>query len=124
MRGAGARRRLLAFDERIEVDDGYGGRSASWSQMFTIWGEMIYRRGGEEVQAADLAAVAEYKVRLRSTALSRSITGSCRMRTVKGGLPSGVAGDTLPGARFNVREVDTLSDVGNVWLVAESGVAV
>lgn len=124
MKGAGARDRLLAFDAKVETEDGYGGWSVAWSQQFMAWGEVIYRRGGEEMQAAAQTATSTFKIRIPSDPASRALTGEYRMRTVDVGLPSGETGDALPGARYNLREVDALSDSAHVWVVAEAGVAI
>jgi len=88
-----------------------GGASVDWVPAFTAWAEFRYQRGGEREQAGGLAATARYKVRLRSTPDARALTGQHTMR------------DLQTGMRYNLREIDALSDRAHVWLVAEAGVA-
>lgn len=121
---AGRLRDRVAFDLIVGTPDGSGGQIRTWSQQLECWGEFIYSRGSEAVDAARLQGRAIYKVRVRSSVASRAIGTDWRMRDVKRGLPSGVTGDALPGNRFNIREVDGITDRQWVFIVAEMGVAV
>lgn len=121
---AGRLRELVAFDVPAENPDGAGGVEIGWTEIRTCRAEFIYSRGSEAVEAARLQGRSVYKVKIRSMGTARDIDQSCRLRTVKRGLPDGVdEADTLPGQRYNVREVDQISLPGWIYLVVESGVA-
>lgn len=114
----------VAFDAPVGAPDGSGGTVRGWAPQFTVWGEIIYSRGSEAVDAARLQGRAIYKVRLRSSTQSRRITPDWRMRDPRRGLPDGRVADPLPGTRYNIREVDAITDRAWVFLVVEAGVAV
>lgn len=122
MSGAGDLTSRLAFDSPSGADDGFGGTTVGWAEEFQRSAKIIYQSGNEAVQAARLAGRSIYKVKLRNDSGTRQITTSWRARDVRHGLPSGVTGDTLPGARYNITEVDALTDRAWVWLVIEGDV--
>lgn len=124
MARAGNLRERAAFDAFTGTPDGSGGEVRAWSQQFACWAEFIYSRGSEAVDAARLQGRSIYKVRLRSSSDSRAITTDWRMRDTRRGFPSGVSGDTLPGTRYNIREVDAITDPAWVFVVVEAGAAV
>ena len=80
----------------------------------------VIARGSEVIDAARLRGAA-YKIKIRSCTASRLITPDWRMRDVRRGLPSGVSGDPLAGQRYNIREVDAITDPDWIYLVVESG---
>lgn len=121
---AGRLQQRVGFDIFVETPDGSGGQARAWTEQFTCLAEFIYSRGSEAVDAARLQGRAIYKVKIRSSVASRAITTDWRMRDVRRGLPDGVTGDVLPGTRFNIREVDAITDPAWVYLVVESGGAV
>lgn len=122
MSGAGDLSSRLAFDSPTGVDDGLGGKTISWSEELQRSAKIIYQSGTEAVQAARLAGRSIYKVKLRNDSGTQQITTDWRARDLRHGLPSGVPGDTLPGARYNITEVDALTDRAWVWLVIEGDV--
>lgn len=122
MSGAGDLTSRLAFDSPTGTDDGLGGKTIGWAEEFQRSAKIIYQSGNEAVQAARLAGRSIYKVKLRTDSGTRQITTNWRARTVRHGLPSGVAGDALPGARYNIKEVDWQTDPAWVWLVIEGDV--
>jgi len=109
-----------AFDAPTGGTDAFGGDTVGWGEQFKRSAEFIYQKGDESVQAARLAGRSIYKVRVRSDSGTRQITTDWRMRDLRRGLPSGVTGDTLPGTRYNVREVDAITDRKWVYLVVEA----
>lgn len=117
-------RERVAFDKIVGTPDGSGGEDRAWSQQVLCWGQVIYARGSEVIDAARLQGRAAYKIKIRSCTASRLITPDWRMRDVRRGLPSGVSGDPLAGQRYNIREVDAITDPDWIYLVVESGVAV
>lgn len=73
--------------------------------------EFRYQRGGEAVQAGGLTGTASFKVRVRSSTLTRALTVEAKMRDVR------------RGREYQVREVDAITHRSCVWLVVEHGVA-
>ncbi|MBN8292817.1 head-tail adaptor protein [Rhodobacter sp. NTK016B] len=117
-------RERVAFDEVVETPDGSGGKIRSWEQRLNVRADFIYARGSEAIDAARLQGRSVYKVKIRSSAASRAITAGWRMRDVRRGLASGLGDDALPGNRYNIREVDAITDPAWVYIVVELGVAV
>ncbi|MFS4583751.1 head-tail adaptor protein [Phaeobacter sp. C3_T13_0] len=118
-----ARMRIrVAFDRPERGEPGeYGGYDTSFAEMRTCRAEVIYMRGSEAVEAARLQGRAVFKVKIRKMGSAADINSDWRMRTVGTGLPDGNGpDDDLPGARYNVREVDALSDKKWVYLIVES----
>lgn len=124
MKGMGGQRERVAFDLQSATDDGYGGQVLTWQSQFTTRAMFRYQRGGEQVEASRLVGQTLFKVRLRRSSQTIALTADHRMRDLRGGLPDGEGTDALPGARYNIREVDAKSDPRWVWIIVESGVAV
>lgn len=108
---AGRMTRRVAFDAPARSSNGAGGARTGWTELFQAWAEFRYQRGGEEDQGGGLAVTARFKVRIHSHAAACALSGEDTMR------------DLGTNTRFNIREIDVLSDPAFVWLVAESGVA-
>lgn len=116
---AGALYESVAFDEPTGTTDAFGGKTEAWTERHACRAQWVYSLGDEAVQAAREAGRKAYKVRIRSCTAARAITEGYRMRDVRRGLPSGVTGDTLPGNRWDVREVDAIADRAWVYLTVE-----
>lgn len=117
--GAGALRERVAFDEPTGATGAFGGADEGWTERYACAAQFIYQSGSEAVQAARLAGRSIYKVRVRSSQATRAITSAYRMRAVRRGLPNGVDGDPLPGGRWNITEVDSITDRKWVHIVVE-----
>lgn len=103
----------MAFDAPVTAPNGYGGQKTTWDEgTYTCRAEMIYHKGGEEVESARLTGAKVFKVKIRQCTLARQITSSWRMRDVR------------RTEEYNIREVDAISDRQFIYIVAESGVAV
>lgn len=113
----------VAFDAPAMNPDGSGGVENGWSQAYSCAAQFIYSRGSEAVNAARLQGRAIYKVKVVSSSAARAITTDFRMRDVRRGPMDGVGADLLPGDRYQIREVDAITDRDWVYLVVESGVA-
>ena len=122
MSGAGDLSSRLAFDSPSGAHDAFGGATVGWSEQIIRAAKIIYQSGNESVQAARLAGRAIYKVKLRSDSGTRAISTDWRARDIRSGLPSGVPGDVLPGGRYDIKEVDAVTDRAWVWLVIEGAV--
>lgn len=115
--GAGDLREKVAFDEPVDVDDGYGGKARSWAQRYSCRAQFIYSRGNEAVEAARLEGRSIYKVRIRSCTASRAIKADWRMRDLRR-LVLGDDDEPVSGI-YNVREADAITDPQWVYIVVE-----
>ncbi|WP_044026766.1 phage head completion protein [Ruegeria sp. TM1040] len=120
--GAGRLKELVAFDRRVPGHpDGLGGTIDVWTEIRTCRAEFMFMRGSESVDAARLQGRSVFRVRIRKLGTARSLAQNVRMRTVKRGLPEGLDDqDPLPGVRYNVLEVDAISDSKWVFLSVET----
>jgi head-tail adaptor len=109
---AGKLNERVAFDGETKVPDGSGGFDVSFGEVFTAWASLEYDRGKEAVDAGGLTGTAVFRVKLRSSAASRAITTDYVMRDVR------------RGVKYNIREIDAITDRAWIWLRVESGVAV
>ncbi len=103
----------VVFDAPTSVPDGFGGTQSGWTvppDSYACRAAFIYQRGSEAVDAARLAGLSIYKVRIRSCNAARDISPAWRMR------------DARRGTEYNIREVDAITDRHWVWIVVESGV--
>lgn len=123
MASAGNLSERFAFDRPDRVDLPGGVTKPGWSQQHVCRAEVIYRRGSEVIEAARREGRAVFRLRLRQCAAARAITPAWRARDVRRGLPAGETGDPLPGARYNITEVDVISDRQWAYIVIESGKA-
>ena len=121
---AGALFQKVAFDEPTGGTDAFGGKAEAWTERHVCRAQMAYGTGSETVQAAREAGRKSYKIRVRSCAASRAITEGYRIRDVRRGLPIGVSGDTLPGDRWDIREVDAVTDRAWVYIVIQGAQSV
>lgn len=119
---AGALIERVAFDEQTGVTGSLGGTTVAWTERHVCRAQWVYQSGDEGLQAARLAGRRVYKIRVRSCAATRAIGTDHRMRDTRRGLPDGVTGDTLPGERWNIREVDAISDRQWIHIVIEGAV--
>lgn len=108
---AGTLDRFVAFDRPVRASNGAGGSRTGWTELFEAYAEFRYQAGGEEDQGGGLSVAARFKVRIHSHAQSRALSGEDTLR------------DVVTGDRYNIRQIDAVSDPAFVWLVAEAGVA-
>lgn len=57
----------VRIDQLVLVDDGYGGKTASWTTLANVFAEVepIFVRGQERLVADQVHAQASYRVRIR-----------------------------------------------------------
>jgi SPP1 family predicted phage head-tail adaptor len=82
---AGDLRDRVAFDKRVEVDDGYGNTVGDWQEQFVLWAKVVARRGSETVIAARLQGVQPYAIVVRSSSQARTISAAWRARNLRTG---------------------------------------
>jgi hypothetical protein len=108
----GSLKERVAFDLRLEVDDGYGNTAAGdFTPQFECAAEFRPRGGSEAVIAARLEGRNIFGVYIRSSVQARQITTDWRMR------------DARRGTVYAIRTVDVITDRAFVYLTVESGVA-
>lgn len=114
-------RHQVAFDRALEDGDGFGGSAKTWEQFRHCRAELTYMRGSEVVEAARLQGRSVFKVRIKNMGSAKEIDESFRIRTVNRGLPDGCgANDPLKGDRYDIREVDALTNPDWIYLIIES----
>lgn len=118
----GALRDRFGFDSPTKAPDGAGGVEDGWNRQFSRWGELIYRRGSEVIEAARLQGSTIYKLRVRSDPETRKITADWRCIDLNRQETNG-QGDYTAGA-YNIREVDAASDRAWIFLMIENGTAI
>ena len=109
---AGRLKELVAFSKPLTIPDGAGGEETNWSEFYACAAEFIYMRGSEAIEAARLTGTATYKIRIHKSAVACVITPDFKMRDVR------------RGTVYNLREVDGITDLRWIYIIAESGVAV
>lgn len=105
---------LLAFDQLLETDDGYGGQATGWDELFQARGEILWLRGSESVQAARLQGRQPVVATIPRNAQSAQLTPEHRMR------------DLREGTIYNIRSVQPNREQPRLKLdvLCESGVAI
>jgi SPP1 family predicted phage head-tail adaptor len=83
--GAGSLRELLAFDKRIETDDGHGNTTAEFAEVFRAAGAFQALKGTEAVMADRLEGRQPYIVTVRYSASVALVTTDWRIRDVRSG---------------------------------------
>lgn len=104
-------RHRLAFDQRVEGDDGYGNHVGDWQEQFRRSAAMRSRGGSEAVIAARLEGRNLMGIYVRSDPQTRGITTDWRARDVR------------VGTEFAVVHVDAVTDPQWVYLDLVDGVA-
>lgn len=99
------------FEQRSDVDDGYGNTKGAWVAVFTYAAGRRFLRGGETVQAARLEGRQPVVLTIRSSAASRAVTTDWRCV------------DARTGEIYNIRTVNPTEDRKYIDFICESGVA-
>ncbi len=102
----------VAFDLRIETDDGMGNTQGDWAEQFQCRAAYRHLRGGESVMAGRLQGKHTQIITVRASSQTREITTEYRVR------------DTRTGDEFNIRDVTHETERQWISLLVEKGVAV
>lgn len=102
---------LVAFDRRVDVDDGYGNTKGGWEEKFQCRAAYRHLRGGESVMAGRLEGRHTQIITVRSSSQTRQIGTDWRVRDVR------------TGDEFNIRDVTQETDRQWISLLVERGVA-
>jgi len=107
---AGALTERVAFDAPNGGTDAFGGETVGWTEHHVCAAQWTYGKGDESVQAARQAGRSAYKLKVRSSAKTRSVTTDYRLRDVR------------RGTVWNITSVDAITDRQWVFLVCEGEV--
>ena len=101
----------VAFDRRVDADDGYGNTVGAWQEQFQVRAGYTHLRGGEQVMASRLQGQHPQVIMVRSSPDTRSVTTEWRARDVR------------TGTEFNIRDITPTEDRMWVDILVQSGVA-
>ena len=104
MTSAGDLRHRIAFDKRVEVDDGYGNTRGDFAEQFVVWAQVQARFAGEAVQAARLSGQQTVTITVRQSSRTEEVTPDWRARDARSGqvyaIRSGPVDPTDDGAFY------------------------
>lgn len=104
---AGQLTERVAFDAPSGGTDAFGGETEAWTEHHVCAASWTYGKGNESVQAARLAGRHVFKIKVRSSQVTREVTTAYRMRDIR------------RGTTWNIRECDPITDRAWVFLVVE-----
>lgn len=104
---------VLAARQEMNPDspNDYGNTTSAWVDQGTIAAQFVFLRGGEAVMAGRLQGRQPVVVRVRATALTRSVTPDWRVT------------DERRGTVYAVRGVTETPDRAAIEILCESGAA-
>ena len=114
----------LAFDRRIEVDDGYGNLEGQFQEQFIVTAALRSRGGNEAVVASRLEGRNLFGVYLRSSSQTRQIESDWQMRDTRQGHWVDEGDNRYwDGTIYAVKIVDSVTDRRWVYLEVSTGIA-
>lgn len=102
MSTAGKLTERVAFDKRVDVEDGHGNTVDDFVEQFRCWAEYKHIRGGESVMQSRLDGKHVQVIRVRASTQVRVVTTDWRIR------------DTRTEVEFNIRDITF--DTSRAWL--------
>lgn len=85
MTGAGELRHRVAFDKRVDVDDGHGNTQGAFVEQFIVSAKVQAKFGGEAVTAARLTGQQPVTIVVRQSSQTRQIAVDWQARDVNSG---------------------------------------
>lgn len=110
-RTAGDLDHRVAFDRRVNADDGYGNSSGDWVQQFVVSAGFTHLRGGESVIASRLQGQHVQVIFVRASNQTGEVSGDWRIRDVR------------TGVAYNIRDITPSDDRKWIDFLTQSGVA-
>ncbi len=110
--GAGDLYYRVAFDKRVQVDDGAGNTEGDWEEQFSCRAAYRHLRGGESIMAGRLQGKHTQVIIVRASAQTRTVSTDWRARDVRN------------GDVFNIRDITHETDRLWISMLCEKGVAV
>lgn len=84
--GSGALDKLVSFQTRALVDDGYGNEiSGDWEEQFQEPARLVPKMGSETIIASRMTGVQPYTLTVRGSERTRCITTDWRVVNVRSG---------------------------------------
>jgi SPP1 family predicted phage head-tail adaptor len=83
---AGQFRHRIAFDKRLDADDGYGNTQSDFVEQFRVFARVQARFGGEAVTAARLVGQQPVTITVRRSSQTSLIAPDWRARDVNTGV--------------------------------------
>lgn len=74
----------LAFEKEVTISDPYGGSTATWTEQFAVWGQILFRTGSEPVIAQRLQGQQTVEIKVRYTPQTKQIDAAWRIKHVRG----------------------------------------
>ena len=109
--GTGKLRERVAFDRRVEIDDGAGNTVGEFVEQFAVAARVMPLKGSEAVQAARLAGRQPVVITIRMCRQAREIGPEWRARNTRTGAIYAI---TAPPSNMDERGqfLDILATVG------------
>lgn len=109
MSDAGDLYHRVAFDVRVDAEDGAGNTQGDWEEQFSRRAAFTHLRGGESVMASRLEGKHIQVIRVRACAQTRQVTTDWQVRDVR------------TAVAYNIRDVTP--DSSRLWIdfLVESG---
>lgn len=107
----GPLRERIRLDKATMTPDGRGGQVRAFIPGAVYRGRFIYAKGEEAAQRGAVTGTAVFKVRLRDEPEVRALSTADRLVDV----------GRTPNVALNVRDVDTWTELGWVWVGVEAG---
>lgn len=107
---AGKLRERVTFQRRAIGGDGYGNERADWTDLFTVWGDMLERLGGEKIAAGQIESSRMTTIRVYASAATGALTEADRIMA--------------RGQPWNIRSIAAVGRKGELLeMLCEAGVA-
>jgi head-tail adaptor len=114
--GAGSLRELIAFDERIDIDDGAGNTTGAFVERFRRYGAFLALKGTEVVMASRLEGKQPYVVTVRLDERTRAVTPDWRIRDVRTGVAYAIT-THVPRPRKDYIDLTCIEGVADTQVV-------
>lgn len=105
-------RSRVAFERRVDTDDGFGNTVGDWAEQFQCAANLEPKFGTEAVMAGRLSGTNTYVLTVRYSSQSKVVTTDWRARNVR------------TGEIYNIRSITDANEM-HQWLgmLVQSGVA-
>jgi SPP1 family predicted phage head-tail adaptor len=101
-------RRVTLQRQGAETDNGYGPVPGAWAELAEVWAEMMPLSGAERIAAAENAAYANVRFRIRKSSTVDSLNASDRL--LFDGLAHDIANVRLDGRAYIIVDATARGD--------------
>lgn len=92
---AGDLREMVAFEQRVEHDDGYGNMVTDFVERFRVWARITPLVGQEAVQAARLEGTQTVVITVRDSRDTHRVGSDWQIRNILDGVIYGIKGPPI-----------------------------